>query len=341
VSARAPDDRELLQALREALAAAGAGEPVALTRRPSRYRSSFPLEQLDVALRDGRELRLAFKRLHRGALSRSARLAKPGFLLDPAREPAVYAAVLPAAPAGPPRCYGVCARGGGRWLFLEWVDGRELYQVGERALWVHAAEWLGDLHAALAPDLERHLARAPLLVHDARMQRRFIWRARRFAAEQGGSGRAARFLARLARRYSGVVDELRELPRTVVHGDFNAANVLVCGGPDDARMAPADWEPDDVRVAPVDWELAAAGPGLMDLAALVSGRWTQAEREQMVAAYAARPGVPRFSARQLDLARLALAVQWLGWAPPRWRPPREQRHDWLADAIMLSERLKI
>ena len=94
----------------------------------------------------------------------------------------------------------------------------------------------------------------------------------------------------------------------------------------------------DARVAPVDWELAAAGPGLSDLAALVSG-WPREDREALAAAYAGEPGVPPFTARDLDLARLQVAIQWLGWAPPQWQPPPGQRHDWLAEAAGLAGEL--
>jgi thiamine kinase-like enzyme len=92
------------------------------------------------------------------------------------------------------------------------------------------------------------------------------------------------------------------------------------------------------RVAPVDWELAAVGPGLTDLAALVSG-WPGADRKALVAAYAAEPGVPAFSSRDLDFARLQVAIQWLGWAPPQWEPPEGQRYDWLGEAVQLAEEL--
>lgn len=92
------------------------------------------------------------------------------------------------------------------------------------------------------------------------------------------------------------------------------------------------------RVAPVDWELAGVGPGLSDLAALVSG-WPPADREALAAAYAAEPGVPAFTGRDLDFARLQVAIQWLGWAPPQWQPPPEQRYHWLAAATELAEEL--
>lgn len=326
-----PADDRLREALRTALASTGAGMPAAVARRRSQYRSSFPLEELSVTLEQGGELRLAFKRLAWSELDGDARLAKPRFLFDAAREPAVYRTLLSLAPAGPPRYFGSTPSddGHGCWLFLEWVDGRELYQVGELSEWVAVAGWLGELHASLAPGLGSHLVQARLLDHDADYYRRWIHRAQQFALGAGRSSDGARFLDWLSGRYDAAVEALLGLPRTVIHGDFNASNVLVSGAGE------------AVRVAPVDWELAAAGPGLLDLAALISGDWSEAEREQMTDAYAAVAGLPRFSPRQLDFARLALAVQWLGWAPPEWVAPEAQRHDWLADATALAQRLEI
>ncbi len=119
------------------------------------------------------------------------------------------------------------------------------------------------------------------------------------------------------------------MPRTVIHGEFYASNVLVAG---DAA---------DPRVCPVDWELAAAAPGLIDLAALVSGGWSDGDRERDRRRLPLRGRPGAFSARQLDLARLQLAVQWLGWAEPSWSPPAGQRHDWLGEALALAERLEL
>jgi aminoglycoside phosphotransferase (APT) family kinase protein len=331
----APDDEELRDALAEALARTGAGVPSHVRRRQSQYRSSFPLEELNVTLERGEELRLAFKRLEWQALGDEAQLAKPRFLFDARREPAVYDSILPAAPPGPPGYVGATARGAARsaddvrWLFVEWVKGRELYQVGERAAWVQVARWLGELHSALAPGVDDHAEQAPLLRHDAAYYGRWLSRARDFAGHDGHASEAARFLDWLTKRHDGIVEALLALPRTVLHGDFFASNVLVAGS---ARQP---------RVAPVDWELAAVGPGLSDLAALVSGDWDEAARGAMTAAYASARGIPRFSARELDFARLQLAVQCLGWAPPQWQAPQGQRHDWLADAIALAERLEI
>ncbi|HWD10239.1 MAG TPA: phosphotransferase [Solirubrobacteraceae bacterium] len=327
----APADDELRDAVRAMLAQAGAGEPTGIARRRSEYRSSFPLEELKVELASGGELRLALKRLAWDALSRDGRLAKPRFLFDAAREPAVYRQLEALAPAGPPRYMGSipAADGNGCWLLVEWVAGRALHEVGEFSQWVAVARWLGAFHAALARCLEVHVEPMRLLDHDAAYYRRWMQRAREFAPADDVSPGAAAFLEWLSRRHDGILEALLELPRTVIHGDFNAANVLVSG--------PGE----SLRVAPVDWELAASGPGLMDLAALISGGWSAAEQERMVDAYAAVDGVASFTARALLLARLQLAVQWLGWAPPEWIAPEAQRHDWLADASELAERLEI
>jgi Ser/Thr protein kinase RdoA (MazF antagonist) len=327
----APSDALLSEALAQTLERAGVGAPVAVSRRGSQLASSFPLEELQVTLRDGGVLRLAFKRLHAAALSPSARLAKPGFLLDPEREPLAYAQLALAAPAGPPRCYGSLPglAAGERWLFLEWVCGRELYQVGELELWERVARWLGELHVAFAPRIEEQLVVGRLIDHDAAFYRRWVKRARWFAPGHPYARQAGHFLDRLVGRYDAVVEALLELPRTLLHGDFYASNVLVAGSAEEAR------------VAALDWEMAAAGPGLMDLAALLSGGWAQAERDRLTAAYASSAGVAAFERRQLDMARLALAIQWLGWAPSAWAPPRAHRHNWLADAITLAERLEV
>lgn len=283
------------------------------------------MEQLELTLEDGTELRLVFKQLAWTSLDENARLAKPEFLHDPRREPAVYASVL-APHAFGPRYYGASIEpeAGRYWLFVERVEGRELYQVGEIELWRATAAWLAEMHGALAGEAERDAKRAHLIDYDEAYYRRWLARAREFAAVDG---ERARTLDWLAERYDAVVDGLLDLPRTVLHGEPYASNVLVAG------------EPSAPRICPVDWEMAALGPGLVDLAALVSGGWGEEEREAIVSAYRSVGDLPAFSAEQLALCRLHLAVQWLGWAPPQWTAPQGQRHDWLAEAVGLAEGL--
>jgi thiamine kinase-like enzyme len=94
-------------------------------------------------------------------------------------------------------------------------------------------------------------------------------------------------------------------------------------------------------VCPIDWENAAVGPGVIDLAALTTGAWSAAERESIARGYVDEAAV-RGQARDgedvletLELARLHLAVQWLGWEPT-WTAPAEHRHDWLGEALRIA-----
>jgi aminoglycoside phosphotransferase (APT) family kinase protein len=315
----APTDSELRAGLEEALAGVGLELEGAIQRRPYAYRTSFPVEELQVEVGGRGAATLVFKLLDREELEPGAQLAKPRFLHDPEREPAVYRELLADAPTGPPEFFGSVGEAERLWLFLELVEGRELFQVGERGLWEEAARWLARFHVALAPERERLRSEARLLDHDARFYRRWMERARDFVAD--GARNAVR-VEWLAAVHEPVVEALLDLPRTVLHGEFYASNVLVS----------------DRRVAPVDWELAALGSGLSDLAALVSG-WPEDDRAALAAAYAAEPGVPAFDDRDLGFARLQVAIQWLGWAPPEWEPPKGQRHDWLGEAIALAEEL--
>ncbi|HET9591631.1 MAG TPA: phosphotransferase, partial [Solirubrobacterales bacterium] len=247
---------------------------------------------------------------------------------------------LSEAPPGPPEFFGAAVDEARHWLFVEWVEGRELFQVGERELWEGAARWLARFHVAMAPELDRHRQEERLIEHDAGFYRDWIERAERFATQRDDG--SAQTIAWLRKRHEQVVEALSSLPRTVLHGEFYASNVLVthpnCINLTTQQVDKLMQFGEGVRVASVDWELAAAGPGLSDLAALVSG-WPAADRDAIAAAYAGEPGVPSFSARDLDLARLQVAIQWLGWAPPSWVPPEGQRHDWLGEAAALAEEL--
>ena len=115
---------------------------------------------------------------------------------------------------------------------------------------------------------------------------------------------------------------------TLTHGVFYPSNVLI---------EQRDGRP---RVCPVDWETAAVGPGLLDLAALTAGDWTDAQRRALVAAY--REVLPGRTEDQvlldLDYCRLHSAVQWAGWSAD-WSPPPECARDWLDDALTLAESL--
>lgn len=337
-----PAGADLRDALEVALSASfGYPRHVArLERRPSPYQTSFALEELVVHLEDGTVLPLIFKNVSREALIGSARQAKPAFLFDPEREILTYRHVLMPHAWGTATCYGsVLDRAADRyWLFLEHVPGRELYQVGEIAGWQQVARWLAALHASFARPAA--LATLPAAIHAlildrdhyARWPRRAVTFARRTSAPHSRRVRVG--IEWLAARAPRLIEYLLELPATLLHGDFYASNILI------------QTIEGHLRVCPIDWEMTAIGPGLIDLAALTAGKWSERDRTAIALAYysalstssdRARPSPAEFL-RGLDYCRLYLAWQWLGWSTA-WSAPPEHAQDWLGQALALAEKL--
>jgi aminoglycoside phosphotransferase (APT) family kinase protein len=321
------------QALIDALGGQLDGEEITgMRRRPYRYATSAPLEEVVVLAGGEERRRLILKDLSRDRLLGDAPAAKPQFVYEPQREVETYRRIL--APAGiGPRCWAAAvepteSRG---WLLLEKVPGVELWQVGEIEVWNDVARWLGGFHARFAGDLDGLRAVNPhLLEHTATWFR--FWCERASEAIATSAEQRARELFAALERYGEVVAPLAELPRTLLHGELYPSNVLVVRGDRPAG------------VYPVDWEMAAIGPGLLDLAALVGG-WAPRERESLAKAYLDGRGLRSASTRDLDelttglsRCRLHLALQWLGWSAD-WRPPPEHAHDWLAEALELTQEL--
>ncbi len=307
-----------------------------LDRRPSAYRSSFALEELDACLDDGTSLQLMFKNVGQQGLLGRAPAIKPAFLFDPLREIETYRTILAPARLGTATCYGAAVdqQAGHYWLFLERVPGLELYQVG-LPIWQEVARWLAAMHARYTGESALPTRAMHLLNYDGDYYRHWLRRAQEFAqlAEPSQSGKARRGVAWLAARYDQVVERLVALPTTFIHGEFYASNVLV------------QEAAGELRVCPVDWEMAAVGLGLVDLAALTAGMWTEEEKENLALAYHAAlapaggwPPAPEAFLAALDCCHLHLAVQWLGWAP-QWSPPPDQAQDWLSEALRLAEKL--
>jgi len=302
-----------------------------LRRQPFAYTSSFVLEELDVQLDDGTELALLLKDLSPSALLESSRAVKPVILYDPRREIETYRTILAHLGLGTAVCFATFADDHAEryWLVLEKVSGVELYQVGDVRLWQDAARWLADLHTRGAAITDAVAEAAHLLRYSAPSYRGWMKRAVVQAFEP--STRDA--LEWLAERHEQVVERLVALPRTFLHGECYASNVLVVVG---------DGSP---RVCPVDWEMAALGPGLMDLAALSSGRWTPHDRHGLVDAY--RQAFEELSGQRqppdeldtaLECCRLQVAVQWLGWSV-EWQPPADHVQNWLSAALGAAHRL--
>jgi aminoglycoside phosphotransferase (APT) family kinase protein len=299
--------------------------------RPSRYRTSFPLDEVRVLLADGRRLRLLRKNLSLATLRPDATAAKPAHLHDPHREIDVYRRVL-SAELGTPRLFGVDIDEGAEryWLLIEHVRGRELYQVGDLEPWCAAAAWFGRFHAECRwVPASPVAAEVHLLVHGRELWEGWIRRAVE-RARGDADPRTGDFLQAIGRADQRVLEVLDSLPPRFIHGDAYASNVLVAG---DAPL----------RVCAVDWESAAVGPALLDIAALTAG-WDDGSATHIAQAYRdashewSGPGSRDDFWTALDACRVLVAVQWLGWAPG-WLPPPENRTDWGAAGLAALSRL--
>ena len=306
---------------------------VSIERRPSEYRTSFSLEEVDLTLDNGEQLQLVAKNVGRSALTEAARSAKPEFLGNPRREIAVYRELLNPLSLGAPQFFGasIDEDSDRYWLFIERIAGVGLYQIGNIDQWKQVAAWLARFHACLASNDAIGAARCacPLIEYSEQHYR--TWRDRAVAFSSSWPSDARNRMTWLADRYDPVIDRLATLPRTVIHGEFYASNILL------------ETRGDGIRVAPVDWEMAAIGPGLIDLAAMTAGSWSATDRRAFAAAYSNALAMPvAIDALLTDLTycRLHLAMQWLGWSAS-WTPPREHAHDWLSEAIDLADELRL
>jgi hypothetical protein len=289
-----------------------------LTRSPSPYSSSFSIEELQIIFENGESLQVLFKNLSQEAMLEGARAAKPEFLYAPEREIQVYRNLLSSAEFGTPKLYGAIVEPSQRryGLFLEKVSGGELWEIGDFELWLESARWLARFHSFYSA--ERARAAAPeILELNVFYYRRWLERAHQAA----GSA-----LDRIAAGYDRVLEILLELSLSFIHGEFYASNILV------TKSA------ERIRICPVDWEMAAAGPGLLDVAALASGKWNREERLRFLEAYHSNlpdhlqsPHVER----AFDCCQLLIALQWIGWSH-NWSPPLTHGHNWLDGAIQIS-----
>lgn len=288
----------------------------------SPYQSTHPLLEVDAFLGDGRIVRLIHKRLIQRRL-RGGASAKPSMVLRLEREPFAYSRILMPHAVDAPAMFGARLDMGQWSLLLERCSGRALYEYGELPVWEFVAGWLGKLHGRFQAGASWLKEQTYLLQYENNLYRAWYARADAF----GGQPPLRLAALRLA------IDNLLRADRTLLHGDFYASNILV----------DADSRPPVITV--LDWELAGCGPGVLDLAALVSGNWSETQKRRMATAYyeelcrfGASPPDERAFLLSLDCARLFIAVQWLVWAR-RWSPPPAHRSDWAAEADRQAERL--
>jgi thiamine kinase-like enzyme len=310
---------------------------VDMERAPYPYSSSWWLEEITLGLDDKSRITLVFKDLVRETTGSAAGRVKPAFVTDPAREPWVYQNVLMEATLGPPSLWAAVTDFAvdRHWLFLERVNGVPLAEVGNRDAWCAAAEWLGRFHATASVRRSLH---GPLLRHSKAYHRRWLARAVSAAMENARASDAAREklvrLRSLASAHERATEAVLSAASSLIHGEFYPSNVLI-------EQTGATF-----AVHPVDWEMTAVGPPLLDLAALMSGRWSADDRIAMATAYregARSEGVrcPMLGELLASVAacRLLLAVQWLGWSA-EWTAPADHQNNWLEEAELCAREVR-
>ena len=333
-----PPQLELRAALEGLLGRVSSKRIVEVEAHPLPYASSYQIEDVSVRFDDGSLLELVCKDTSEAGMLPEARRIKPTFLNNPLREIATYEKILGPFDVGAPRFYGstIDERRGRYWLFLERVRGVPLTEVGDFTVWRQVSAWLASMHVRIARDdgLANAIAAVPLVQYGRAQARVWMERAQWYLHADETQPRSGRLrFASLLSDHEGVLDEIAALPAGFVHGELFASNVLV------------ETATGQVRVRPVDWEVAGIGPMLMDLAALVAGRWTEDERAELAMGYRTAIGEDGETSegydnflRALDCCRLQLAIQRLGWAR-QWTPPATHTQDWLGEALHAADRL--
>ena len=238
-------------------AARGIGSPgaaVTSVRRGPLDATWYRTEVVTLELDDGSTARFFLKDF--GSYER----AKSRMEARRERERHFYKHVFPAGELGLPR-YVADVWDGVTWLVLEMVDGVPLSWC-EMDVWRAAAAWLGTFQSAVAGRVEALKASGRFADHRPAYFEAIATRA------VEGAGAYDHALAdrveAILPRYEERAAILMRQPRTLVHGGFRPAQVLV----DAAR--------DPVRICPTDWEIAAIGSCLYDLAPLADGFEDQA-----------------------------------------------------------------
>lgn len=315
----APSDTELIDTI-----VAATGEHVGLLgRRPFEYATSATLEELTVRI-GGSTRRLIVKHLGWDGLIGDATTSKQQWLHDPRRELGAYRSL--ANRDVTPRFFGGVAGATAdddAWVVIDKVDGVELWQIGDVGVWRAVAAWLARFHDRFANAIDEIRTDNPhLVVYDGAWLT--TWMDRGVTAVRRSGDARANALRAVLDHHDEVTAEWASLPVRFIHGELYPSNVLVGPAPTPKAATP------DVR--PIDWEMTGLGPAAVDLAAL-SGGWEPDERDALIAAYARAGKRPVGDVhRAVDLARLHLALRWLGWADD-WKPPPEHARDWVGEAL--------
>ena len=294
---------------------------LAVRRVESRYRSSYPLEELLVQTTHG-QLEMIWKRVAPHELSEAA--------VPPSRrsssipvERSTRTEICSRRSELVHVCTAPIQRAG--WLFLARVPGVELYQIGHPPVWQQVAAWLAGMHHQFTRVSGVGHAPSRVVRYDRQFYRRFMERA------LARTGRVAP-----ERPYG-------DFPQCTTISSTGWSNSLrrSCTASSTCRTCSSTrrrsgwrcgrstgrWPP----LAPHSStsRRSSRGAGAADNAALIADAYRHAGTD----------GIDRRTFRDaLACCRLQLCIQWLGWSDS-WTPPPQHAHDWLAEACELLEEI--
>ena len=200
-----------------------------LSRSPSRSATSYNAEIVSVRLEDGTEMRLFLKDYG------SSQRPRPALSQRRRRELGVYRHLIGDGELGTARYRGAVWNDDAavHWLLLEFVAGTQLRQMELRS-WLDAARWLGRLQGRFAGSPEVAGLMPLLERHDARFFEAKAERARRSVSHYPHA--LAHRLEGILERYESSIDLIAAEERALVHGHFDAANIIVGSGARPGRI---------------------------------------------------------------------------------------------------------
>lgn len=147
-------------------------------------------------------------------------------------------------------------------------------RAGDQVAGLHTAEvytairTIGKFHAAWweSPAFDRELSWLPPLTIDLAADYRRCWPEFVHLFKPTLTARQLEIGERVGRAFDWIQERLQRQPRTYVHGDFRADNVLL----DDTGS------PDSIVI--LDWQIGTQGMGAYDVARMVCGSMEPAER---------------------------------------------------------------
>jgi aminoglycoside phosphotransferase (APT) family kinase protein len=282
-----PDDESLARGLSSVLEPESDDGIVLLEREVHRRMSTFPLEIVRCRLSRGHIVEVVCKYSDDQDFSDSRYRGGVAYEAD------VYRDILDGCELPVPGFRGTYrdATTGRTWLVLDYLNGAEKSGETENGL-SYAAEWLGRFHAI---NEGRGTSQFALRIYDAEYFASWAIRAMDYARAHADEWP---WLERMGMAYVERIPELFRRPLTIIHGEYYYKNVLVADG----------------VAYPIDWETAAAGPDVVDIAALTEC-WREGVVSECLERYCASrwpDGAPADFSDSLDVARAYWLFRWLG-----------------------------